>query len=141
MFLRAAAELGILGSAVSAGDRDRWFSGNPERPFRDDAPLSANYKRLITDWLGGLDTGQGVSWHSQIAADERLALFEQKALAILNEQLLSARLRAAGCQLVDVTWLASRIEGGVARVDWQTPWWQQTAGREVDAVRVTPSRV
>jgi hypothetical protein len=137
-FLRPA-EFGILQSVRSAGSRDRWFSGDPARPFRDDAPLSAGYQRLITDWLTGGDTGQGVTWHSPMSLDPgRLALFEQKALAILNEHLLAIRLRASGCRLVDVTWLSSRVEDGCDGLDWGTPWWRQIAERTVDAVHVTP---
>jgi hypothetical protein len=133
------SELQILGSVQSAGNRARWFSGEAERPFRADAPLSANYQRLIFDWLTGRDTGQGVTWHSQIGLHaEGLALFEQKALTLLNEHLLSARLRAAGCHLVDVTWLATEMKARVRKVDWRTPWWEQIATREADAVRVKP---
>ena len=135
-------ELGILKSVQSAGARDRWFSGDPSQPFRDDAALSANYRRLIVDWLTGGDTGQGVTWHSTIALDAgRLALFEQKALAILNEHLLASRLRAAGCRLVDVTWLSTRVGDGRNRINWDTPWWRQIAERHADAVRVTPGGV
>ena len=69
---------------------------------------------------------------------ERLALFEQKALTILNEHLLAIRLRASGCRLVDVTWLSSHVGGGLDGLDWDTPWWRQIAERTVDAVHVTP---
>jgi hypothetical protein len=123
-----------------AGGRDRWFSGDPARPFRDDAPLSSSYQRLITDWITGGDTGQGATWHSPLVLDTgSLALFEQKALAILSEHLLAIRLRASGCRLVDVTWLSSRAENSSNQLDWDTPWWRQTAERVVDAVTVTPT--
>lgn len=137
-FFLPPAELGILQSVRSAGRRERWFSGDPARPFRDDAPLSAGYRRLITNWLSGGDTGQGVTWHSAMALDaEHLSRFEQKALAILNEHLFGIRLRASGCRLVDVTWLSSRL-GGLDGLDWDTPWWRQIAERTVDAVHVKP---
>ena len=139
-FFLPPTELGILGTVQSAGSRERWFSGDPSRPFREDAPLSTNFQRLIIEWLTGRDIGQGVIWHSGITLDaDRLTFFEQKALTILNEHLLSARLRAAGCRLIDVTWLSSRLRNSDA-IDWQTPWWEQTANREADAVRVTPGR-
>jgi hypothetical protein len=138
-FFLPPAEFGILQSVRSVGGRDRWFSGDPARPFRDDAPLSSGYQRLITDWLTGGDTGQGATWHSAMALDAgRLALFEQKALTILNEHLLAIRLRASGCRVVDVTWLSSRVGGGLDGLDWDTPWWRQIAERTVDAVHVTP---
>jgi len=141
-FFLAPPELCILQSVRSAGGRDRWFSGDPAQPFRDDAPLSSGYRRLIVDWLTGGDTGQGATWHSAMVLDaERLAHFEQKALAILNEHLLAIRLRAAGCRLVDVTWLSTRVGDGSGRVDWDTPWWRQIAERQADAVHVTPGGI
>ena len=141
-FFLPPTELGILAQMQSAGSSRRWFSGDPRRPFREDAPLSANYQRLIVDWLTGQDTGQGVTWHSAIALDsDRLRFFEQKALTILNEHLLSARLRAAGCRLIDVSWLTSRWTSAAGPVDWQTPWWEQTINRQTDAVRVVPGCV
>jgi hypothetical protein len=141
-FFLPPTELGILGTVQSAGSRERWFSGDPSRPFREDAPLSMNFQRLIIDWLTGRDTGQGVTWHSGIVLDrDRLTFFEQKALTILNEHLLSARLRAAGCRLIDVTWLASGSLYAADAVDWQTPWWDQTANRDADVVRVAPGLV
>ena len=125
----------------SVSGRDRWFSGDPERPFRDDAPLSAGYQRLIIDWLTGGDIGQGATWHSAMALDaRRLAYFEQKALTILNEHLLAIRLRASGCRLVDVTWLWSRVGGSLDGLDWDTPWWRQIAERTVDSVHVGSHR-
>ncbi len=140
-FFLPPTDLRILGTVQSTGSRERWFRGDPSRPFREDAPLSTNYQRLITDWLTGQDTGQGVTWHSGFALDaDRLTFFEQKALTILNEHLLSARLRATGCRLIDVTWLTSRPRVTADRVDWQTPWWEQIGNREADAVRVTPGR-
>jgi hypothetical protein len=108
VFVRAA-ELRGLGSLVSIEDPRAFFSGDPAAPFRADAPLSANYQRYLLGWLTGHGTGQGVTWHSRFDLSlETLGLFEAKAAAILNEQLLSARLSAQGCSLIDVTWLAAR---------------------------------
>ena len=78
--------------------------------FRPSAPLSANYQKYILDWLTGNGTGQGVEWHSRFGlTPESLPFFEAKASAILNEQMLSVRLRAQGCALLDATWLATRL--------------------------------
>jgi hypothetical protein len=141
-FFLSPGELGILRSVRSAGGRDRWFSGDPAQPFRDDSPLSSGYRRLILDWLTGGDTGQGVTWHSTIALHAgSLGLFEQKALAILNEHLLAIRLRATGCHLIDVTWLSTRVRDGRDPIDWNTPWWRQIAERQADAVHVTPGGI
>ena len=118
-----------LGSFVSEADGRRFFSGDPTSPFLADAPISARYQRYIIDWLTGSDVGQGVTWHSRLAlTPEGLVGFEQKALCILNEQMLGVRLRALGCPLVDVTWLSTRtgaVASGAAL--WHTPWVEQLA--------------
>jgi hypothetical protein len=132
------AELKALGSAVGVREAGRFFSGDPASPFRADAPISDTYRRLIAEWLGGGDIGQGVRWHSRIAASrDEPSMFEQKALAILNEHLFSIRLRAMGCRLIDVTWLSARLqEQPAAVVDWDTPWRRQLAERDRDRVVV-----
>jgi hypothetical protein len=108
VFVRAA-ELRGLGSLVSIQDPRAFFSGDPAAPFRADAPLSANYQQYLLGWLTGGGTGQGVKWHSRFDLSlATLGLFEAKAAAILNEQLLSSRWSEHGCSLVDVTWLAAR---------------------------------
>src|SRR5258708_32087758 len=61
------AELRLLGSLVSIDDPQSLFSGDPESPFRGDAPLSANYRQYIIGWLTGRGTGQGVEWHSRFS--------------------------------------------------------------------------
>ncbi len=128
------SEVRLLGSLVSVRDRERLFTGCPEQPFRDDAPLCERYRRYIIDWLTGSDIGQGVVWHSRIPLEEdTLRAFEDKALAILNEHLLGIRLRAQGTVIADVTWLSSEVRGGVG-VDWQTPWREQLAHRDRDAI-------
>lgn len=134
-------ELLRLGSAVSARHREPWFSGRSEAPFAEDAPLSANYRKYILDWLLGEDIGQGVRWHKTLSLEgDGLAVFERKALAILNEHLFGVRLRAAGCRTVDVTWLASELAAG-RDPDWSTPWWRQLAARDRDAMHVTPGTI
>lgn len=129
-------ELRLLGSLVSVTDPRALFSGDPDAPFRADAPLSESYRRYIVGWLTGDGTGQGTQWHSRFALTrETLGVFEAKATAVLNEQLLSARLRAQGCALVDATWLATRR----ARLRPGEPlgavpgWRWQITHRDVDA--------
>jgi hypothetical protein len=130
------AEVRLLGSLVSIADSRSLFSGDPASPFRSDACLSANYRNYIIDWLAGPGTGQGVEWHSRFELNhETLSRFEAKTMAILNEQMLSARLRAQGCALVDATWLATRH----ARLRTGEPlgaipaWRWQVTSRNVDA--------
>ena len=131
-------ELLVLGSFVSAGGRAPWFSGRAEDPFAPDAPLCATYRQYLLDWLLGKDIGQGVTWHRTLVLDEAgLEMFEQKARTILNEHLLGIRLRAAGCRLIDVTWLSTVLSGGGA-VNWDTPWWVQLSERDRDAISIWP---
>jgi len=135
MFL-PPAELRLLGSLVSIDDQASFFSGNPDAPFRSSAPLSANYQKYILDWLTGSGTGQGVEWHSRFGlTPESLAFFEAKAAAILNEQMLSVRLRAQGCALVDATWLATRRIRSPAGhpLDAIPSWRRQVTTRDTDA--------
>jgi len=129
-------ELRLLGSLVSIADARSLFSGDPVAPFREDAGLSTSYRRYIIDWLTGPGTGQGVEWHSRFESNhETLSRFEAKAMAILNEQMLSVRLRAQGCTLVDATWLATRharLQTGEA-LGAIPAWRWQITRRDVDA--------
>ena len=45
------------------------------------------------------------------------------------------RLRAAGCRVIDVTWLSAELAAG-RKPEWGTPWWEQLAGRDRDAKRI-----
>jgi hypothetical protein len=136
-FMLPPSEVRILGRMLALTDGRPLFSGDPVTPFRADAPLCATYQRYITGWLRGDDIGQGTRWHSGFAVDhESLREFEQKTLAILNEQLLSIRLRAQGCPLVDVTWLDSVLKRTGRPPDLFTPWAQQMADRDESAALV-----
>ncbi|HEY9347766.1 MAG TPA: hypothetical protein VIQ53_20740 [Inquilinus sp.] len=139
----APAELRELGSfvSVSPARRATIFSGDPAAPFRVDAPLSETYTRYVSDWLLGAGTGQGVEWHSRFALTaETLDFFEQKAVAIFNEHMLSLRLRTQGCKLVDTTWAATVLarDGGLPAVvpDWRL----QLAGRDRNVVPLEKTR-
>jgi hypothetical protein len=138
-FMLPPAEVKALGSFVSVADGTPFFSGSANAPFRADAPISAHYREYITQWLTGDGVGQGVSWHSKFALTrETLPLFEQKACTILNEQLLSIRLQALGCHLIDVTWLSTMLRRHTAfEVPLSTPWREQLANRDRDAVVLT----
>jgi hypothetical protein len=108
----APSNLAHLGTVTSVTERAAFFSGDPQAPFRADAPISESYRRYILGWLTGDGTGQGTQWHSRFElTEETLSLFESKTLAILNEQMLTNRLRAQGCATVDVTWLAAQLRG------------------------------
>jgi hypothetical protein len=129
-------ELRLLRSLVSIDDPRPFFSGDARAPFRADAPLSTQYRDYILGWLTGPGTGQGVEWHSRFELTQAtLSLFEAKAMAILNEQVLSSRLRAQGCALVDATWLATqraRLRADEV-LDTIPDWRRQITQRDVDA--------
>jgi hypothetical protein len=127
-------ELVAVGRLAAIQNERRLFSGDPSDPFAVDAPISANYRALIVDWLTGEGTGQGVGWHSRFVLNEETrAHFEAKTTAMLNEQMLSARLRAQGCRLLDVTW-AHGVLGRTGSLPTPLPDWRtQLAERPVDA--------
>lgn len=131
------SELLALGPLAALRESGRFFSGDPAAPFREDAPLSAQYRRYILDWLTGAGTGQGTTWHSRFGLDAAtLPTFEAKALAILHEHLFTIRLRRQGCAVADATWLATRAARG-ARPGAALPipgWRDQLAGRDTDAI-------
>ena len=134
-------EIKALGSLVSVRDGARFFSGKPDEPFLTSAPLSPRFRQYIIEWLTGQDIGQGVVWHSGFTLTaEKMAVFEAKALAILNEHLLRVRLSAMGCRVIDVTWLASALARGPATsVPWNASWREQLAGRGIAALEL-PAR-
>jgi hypothetical protein len=135
-FMAPVSELLTLKTLVSARHRQPWFSGQVEDPFGDQSPIDVTYRRYLTDWLLGQDIGQGVTWHRALTLDANgLESFERKALTILNEHLLGVRFRAAGCPLVDVTWLSTMLQTGRPG-RWDTPWWQQLAERDRDAIQI-----
>lgn len=142
-FFLSPADAKALGSFVSVVDGGPFFSGNPDEPFRVDAPISARYREYITQWLTGGDIGQGVEWHSSFALTrDTLPAFEQKARAILNEHLLSIRLRALGCHPADVTWCSSMLRhSSPEQISWGTSWREQLANRDRDALAVPDRRL
>jgi hypothetical protein len=141
-FFMSPIEARALGSLVTLRDRHRFFSGDPAAPFRSDAPISESYRKYLIDWITGRDIGQGTKWHSAFTlTPETLASFEIKAMcSIMNEHLLGVRLRAMGCNLVDVTWLATTLpRGGASSVTWKTHWREQLANRDQVALVLVPS--
>lgn len=131
-------ELLRLRSVVSLDSNAGLFSVQGEWPFAEAAPLSAGYQRLIHDWLTtDRGTGQGTTWHSRFELNETTrTLFRNKTVAILNEHLLSIRLRAQGTHLFDLTYLAEVIDEG-RPVPAHCPHWRaqmkmsRIPGREV----------
>jgi hypothetical protein len=121
------SELMRLGSVVSIRDKQGLFSGEGNWAFKQGGPLSAGYQQLIHDWLTSEQgTGQGTSWHSRLdlGVEGNRALFEEKAIAIMNEHVLSMRLRAQGTMVVDMTYLARIAESG-APLPNHIPGWRE----------------
>lgn len=104
--LVAPDELRRLGTLVSVqpATTAALFSDDPRAPFSPHAPLSPAYQGYLRGWLTGDGTGQGVEWHSRFDLDAAtLPKFRSKATAILNEQLLTHRLRVQGCAAASLT--------------------------------------
>jgi hypothetical protein len=125
LFFLPVTEAGALHSFVSIG-ADGVFSGDPREPFAAGAPLDARYRQYLIDWLTGDGLGQGVVWHSKFPLNaETLPTFQHRARAIMNEHLLSLRLRALGCRLIDVTWLLAQLQTPGTRIDLDPDWRDQ----------------
>lgn len=81
------------------------FLGGDTREFRPDAPLSADYRNHITEWLEGQEKG-GHQWHSAIGSGpSETQRFRLKSLAILNEHQLTIQFRSEGIAPTDFCWL------------------------------------
>ena len=142
-FFLPPAEVMALGSFVSLAPGAPLFSGDPDSPFRADAPISSRYREYIIAWLTGKGVAQGTTWHSTFQlTQETLPAFEHKARAILNEHLLSIRLRALGCHLVDVTWLSTMLKRhSRQQISLWTSWREQLAARDRDALVLAESHM
>lgn len=85
-------------------DKHQFLDDNSN--FLDNGLISMSYQKQIKDWLFGKKI-QGVSWHgSGLIGDA----FAQKTLSILNEHMLSIKLRSRGVQLVDFYWLKKNFK-------------------------------
>ncbi|PBB66486.1 hypothetical protein CK228_20815 [Mesorhizobium sp. WSM4312] len=123
--LMTPRQLSSLGSLVSVGRDAPIFSGNPRQPFREDAPISQAYQQFLLHWLTGDGDGEEVIWHSRFdLTPETLPFFESKARAILNELMLTNRLLANGCELVDMTWLAQKVRAASSESEIDIPDWR-----------------
>ncbi|MEL7061761.1 MAG: hypothetical protein AAGN46_17175, partial [Acidobacteriota bacterium] len=103
-------------------DPAAFFSEDPAHPFRRDAPMSEDLKDFLIAWLTGRQGKVRFEqrWHSRFDLDARsFEFFRRKVLAILREQLLSARLQAAGIPCLDLRMVAELEErvGSPHRLD------------------------
>ena len=114
-FFMSSETVRAIPDFVSFREESQFFdvAGN----FLSQSSLSENYKKYISDWLCG-ETMQGVPWHNRILDP---AEFKAKALAILNEHMLSIRLRKAGVDLVDIYWAKMNCKELNASFDYSIP--------------------
>lgn len=111
-----APEIRLLGSLVSVTNRSALFSGDPTEPFQAAASLSVSCRAAILDRLAG----EGTAGSSRpVLSRQTLGRFEDRVIAVLNEMMLTSRLQAQGCSIVDATWLAARAE--TPRLDGRRP--------------------
>jgi hypothetical protein len=123
-----------LGNIASVREQMGLFSREGDWPFELTGPLSPGYQMLIHDWLTSEQgTGQGTSWHSRLDLniEGNRTLFEQKATAIINEHLLSIRLRAQGTSVLDMTYLGKLAESGDAVPPHFPAWREQIRLRRI----------
>jgi len=108
-FFLSPLSIARVGSFVSIkyASLPQIFSGDPSSPFLANAPLSKSFQSNIISWLTGGGTGQGTEWHSRfLLSIESLPYFERKAMAIINENLLTQRFVKLGTAIVDATYLS-----------------------------------
>ncbi len=86
--------------------KDKRLFFNEKGEFQENAPVERTYRQYIQQWLSGKKM-QGVTWHGKVKPGQE---FADKALTILNEHMLSIRLRGMGVKLVDYYWLMKNIE-------------------------------
>lgn len=129
-FFLLPATVTALGSMVSIRDKSLLFTGDPARPFRADSPVSGKMAGYVSEWLTGEGLGQGVQWHSRFELSEStLPFFEAKATSVLNELMLSERLRALGCWIADITWLRRVLDGAAPGRLFEEHWRDQVSNR------------
>jgi hypothetical protein len=92
--------LQALGSLVSVTDEAALFSGEAAAPFREDAPLSRNLQNYLLESL---------TRNRALTADT-LSIFQSRVMQLVNEHLLTSRMRTLGCTILDGSWLATRAE-------------------------------
>ena len=73
--------------------------------FLNNGNIDETYILYLKKWLYG-EKMQGLVWHGTMKNDRE---FADKALSIINEHMLSIRLRSIGVNLVDYYWLMKNI--------------------------------
>lgn len=117
-FFVPRAILSRLGTLVSVDETSlnkylpEKFPGRAD-PFESDAPINAEYRKHIVTWLTE-------RWHSKFALTETSWIFfRAKVKAILNEALLSIRIREMGFIIMpcDIpVFIFTKLRGAIRRV-------------------------
>jgi hypothetical protein len=105
LFMPAAAVAGVRPLASPLDDSEI-FGESSRQPFRTDAPLSPELRRLLLNWLtiapDDLSRDKGAGWHSRfVLSEDTFGFFRSKVKSILREHLLSARVRRLGVPCFD----------------------------------------
>ena len=130
------AELLRLGSIISFPEPEAVFSHDPQAPFLPDCGLCATYQNYLLVWLTGVDLPAENRWEFCFRLTrESMPRFISKSLAIMNEHMLSIRLRAQGCALAEAIWLDSMTRAGTVP-EVIPSWVEQLYQRDTDAVIV-----
>jgi hypothetical protein len=127
-----------LGTLVSIDTPEALLADRADDVLRADAPISESYRRTLLDWLTGDDVGQGQVWHSGLSdVRDNLSDARRKVLAIVNEHMLSVRLREADVRTLDAIWLGHnfrRVVPLLLLADWRPDWRHQLHERGVGAL-------
>ncbi len=91
-------KLRALGSLVSIADGRGFFSGDPDAPFRADAPLDQQYREYILKWLTGAGRRPGRHVAFDVRADARHDR-RIRAEGARHPQRAAAQHPAAGARL------------------------------------------
>lgn len=106
LILLTYSTLKRIGSFCLDIDRERLFRNDAdERFFSEAAPLSENYRSFIRTWLFAPPDNATFdkAWHSKtLLTQDNVTAMRDKAVCILCEHLLSARVRQQGLPLIAV---------------------------------------
>ena len=94
------------------------FGASWREPFRPDAPVSPNLRRLLLGWLTTNPEADGAelatAWHSRFELDDdTFGFFKRKVKSILREHLLSARVRRLGVPCFDFRAVRKALDAGL----------------------------
>jgi hypothetical protein len=100
-FFLPGKSLALLDGRLASITSQEFATEHERGKERDNAPvISEEYREKINDWLTGRTEVKYHNAHSNL--DKHDAFFKRKFLSIINEHLLSVRLRSLGFKLMDI---------------------------------------